>query len=278
MPLYSKITIIQQKLLTIQALQKEGWFPTYLDLYSYLIGFPLLNPCKHHSCDWPHQRIHTQKYRDAWQQFLVHINEVTRHALLDKRNHFFLHEDAHWTYIEVASDEQRIGLIELIKLYVPAAYADVPRLAHDIFDFLFKRQRQFSFKVAHQERYDTICLWILREELEEVVDFLCLLPLLPAPVFCPEYKNIGISRELETNFYEALASTLFMYLPTTQQPSLVDYIAFLECTWASTNKNSKDWYSDYDRMIILRSLKCMAYNTCPVMQPTYSILDIRPDS
>lgn len=275
----TKLGIVQQTLLRIQSLQNDGWFPTYIELYKYLVGFPLprFKPGRRESYDHPTDEYSRNKiYWQALNQLREYFNEIKNimRESANKRNYFYVNEDSHWTYIEARFTEERTELMTLIKVYIPVTYSELPHMARVIFDFLMNREKKFCYKIAHQDRQDNICVWICREELDEFIDFLQAFydVLFRAPTFCPEYKHIGITRELHSSFNEIIAATLYRYLPKTLQPTLMEYVFYLENTWAS--QKFKDSYSAYDREIVLRSLKCILNNHCPVVPSEYNIVDV----
>ena len=273
----NKITTAQEKLTEIKQLYDKGWFPDYYDLYRYLVGFPL--PSKHpESPDKKYEPSspYETRYFKGVEELRSHIERTTKIKPWDPttKQGYVINNDSYWTYIEYRTDDTR-SIFSLVKLYVPVKPAYVPHTARIVFDFLFERNRRFYFKVAHNERTDTICAWILREELNLVIEFLQTIVsvLEPAPFFCPEYKSIGITRELDSSFNEMIASTLFTYLPQVKQPTLAGYIAYLENCWFGVSEDYEADYDQHDRSIVLRSLKCIMFNECPVESTLYEIAD-----
>ncbi len=119
-----------------------------------------------------------------------------------------------------------------------------------------------------------MCLWIKREELDAVVDFLqVLLPELnEAPFFYPEYRSIAISRECKQSYNEYILYTLDSYIGTHAKEN--------ECTMeklADYVSNADPWNDlgeiDFTHNIVLKSLRCIEYEMCPVKPSPYNVVD-----
>lgn len=258
----TKLEYLDQTLHTLQSLLKKGHFRTEEDIYTYLVGCPLAESV-----------TLTSKHKRSLfelRNYLLLIQEQQRKNQTESR-YFSAISGPHWIHAEARFESTYVGYQDLVKLYIPLEYKDLHHKARAIFDYLFSLKNRFCYKVMYKDRLDTLCIWITRSALDEVIDYLqsFLEHLLPAPTFCPTYRNIGITRELTTSFNDIIASTLFEYLQIAGTPVLSDYIEYLE-----QRKFSKTRYfasKEFDTGVVVRSLKCILYNTCPVNSERYTI-------
>lgn len=236
----------------MQSLLQTGRFPSYIDLYKHLVGFQA-------PTEKPRARIFEADW--AGLSTLRSVPYVT------------VRDDEDWAYVKMIYPDSDPNYDDYIKLYVPVQEEHISKIAHTLFKFLLSCKDRFDCKVARKYRYDNLCVWIKPKELEPVIEFLQPIQdkLYPAPLFCPEYKNVGISRELHSSFNEVIASTLYLYLAKAQDPHLASYIGFLEETWSCEKDYS---YSKFDKEVVLKSLKCILHNHCPVTSPEYQITSI----
>ncbi len=256
----SKIARVNGRLLEFKELFNQGKFPHYMDLYKNLVGYDDSKAGDEssktkHAVYWQELeslRKHIEELKESYPQPLRHDG-----------HRFNTNNDYDWTYVEVTFGYQG-SYLSLVKLYVPVAYSDLPRISKLVFDFLYERKKRFCYKVAHQHRKDNICIWIMREELENVITFLQSIKqdLLPAPTFCPEYADIGVTRELFSSFNEIIARTVYKFLPTIQVPTLETYIESIEKQWANEDKYSETF--KFDKEVIRKSLGCILNGKCPV--------------
>ncbi len=228
-----KKEVAHNALCDMHTLLKDGCFRHYEDLYKYLVGFslPQAKPERESfaSLEEPSERKPYQlALRDLSTYFRAlkkEMREIHGAGYPELR----VNEYGHWTQVEFRPDDKDAqSYRELIKLYVPVEYDILPWVARQVFEFLFKRRAHFCYKFAHAIRKDNICIWVRRDEVDVVMDFLQSFEeeLLPAPIFCPEYKHIGVTRELDSSFNEVIACTLFQYLSEVASPALADYIRY----------------------------------------------------
>lgn len=262
----SKLETVNTRLIELLELHKKGKFRSYIDLYKCLVGYQDQQNEDDTDESSAHNGKERQTYWIAIEALRSHFEETKKaisHTLDFDRHRFFINNDYDWTYVEVTFGyESRYR--SLVKLYVPVSYSDLPEAARLVFDFLFSLKKKFCYKIAHRDRRDNICIWIMRDEFEKVIHFLQTLKpqLLPAPTFCPEYKNIGVTRELMSSFNEIISSTLHTYLVDVENPTLANYIEFLDNYWSS--RKDRSYTAEFDKQIIKRSLNCILHGKCPV--------------
>lgn len=262
MPL-TRLEYLNHTLYTLQSLLKEGHFRTEEDIYTYLVGCPVTETA-----------ILTNKHKKSLfelRTYFLLLQEQQRRQT--QSSYFSAVSGPHWIHVEARFENAYIDYQDLIKLYIPLEYKELYHQARTIFDYLFSLKKRFCYKITYKNRQDTLCLWVTRSALEEVIEFLQSLTenLLPAPTFCPTYRSIGITRELTTSFNDIIASTLFEYLQIAHDPNLAGYIDYLE--QRNFSKTSYFNSKEFDTGVVVRSLKCILYNNCPVTSQAYTITD-----
>ena len=256
----SKINRLDQFIISAQQHMRENKFKNdYANLYKYLIGYSL-------------QSLTTDNEDTYWQGINA-LESYFKKIQNKKEPCTFVNQDCDWTQVGATFKKEWPFLRSLVKLYVPVKYTDLSRIARILFDYLLDNKKSFFFKISQRDRTDNICIWIMRSEFEATIEFLQNLnaSILPAPLFCPEYKNIGVTRELSESYNQAIASTLFRYIQKTENPTFADYVIFL-----NDGRRFKSEFK-FDKAIVIRSLKCIAYNQCPAMSNEFNIVDFDCD-
>jgi len=269
----AKIEAANQMLMDIQGLLNQGTFDCYTDLYKYLVGFEAKE--KGATSVVAEDVEETPEEQEYWRKIYELTDYIkAKEAAFENNEQEYPHLRTniydHWTQVELMVPERKLYR-ELVKLYIPVEYKDLPEIAREVFDFLLSEGHHFCYKFAHSERKDNICIWIRREQLERVVDFLETFKdkVLSAPFFCPEYRGFGVTRELGTSFNEMVASTLYRYLPEVPEPTVADYVSFLnnDAVW------KERCYSEFDTQVVLRSLKCIRDKKCPTVEGDHNVAD-----
>lgn len=219
------------------------------------------------------EQLYTDRISGIKGYFNKLISNLFRGRIYPK---IFMIEHKDWTYLEYKekSGESR-RYRDLIKLCIPVAYEKLARVSIPIVEFLVWRGKRFSFRVAHYGRKDTMNLWIKREELDDVVEFLqVFIPEVEEPAFFyPEYRSIAITREVrKTTYHDILAHALEWYIRAKAQED--------DCSLRGLAEMVSQWDPwdefgniDFGHSIVLKSLRCIEYVMCPVETSPYNIVD-----
>ncbi len=139
------------------------------------------------------------------------------------------------------------------------------------FEFCSKAEESFILKSACRDRDDNTCLWVWREALPSVLEFVDQKELkdmlLEPPPLVPAYKGImGISKETSESSTAALAQLVWEALHKHQivEPSL-DILLEM-----SQSSNLDTW----DKLVMKNLLNLIKKNGCPITDKEHNLADM----
>jgi hypothetical protein len=198
----------------------------------------------------------------------------------DFKNHyrkiFTNFSNFNWVYIESYKQDYH-SVFERIKVYISPNKETASTIFLKILNDLWHLDLDFCAKLALVERDDRIILWVLPQDLEIVMEkvlTICKKSLLPPPLFLPQYKGLGISRELDISYNEFIAKTLFEFirLPMSEKHHTSDLNGFID--FLDSKPKVVEPYSNFDKTIALISLNLIKDNISP-LHPQLGLVHIK---
>lgn len=129
-------------------------------------------------------------------------------------------------------------------------------------------------RVTHRERVDNLCMWVKKEEVEPLVEFLQQYrPSIKEQFhFYPEHRGIAVTRELHTSYSHLVAEGLSCYMRGEDSVSVKGFADWLEMDDPDDPLEEGDKLF-YDYGILARSLRCIEHNLSPLDDSPYTVAD-----